>query len=42
MDALFHGGTHDHIGGRVRPQQPEITLSSHGCILVLAIRFAVN
>jgi hypothetical protein len=41
MDASFHGGSNDTIGGRVRPRQPEILLSSHGGNLVLTKRFAV-
>jgi hypothetical protein len=36
MDASFHGGSNDIIGGPVRPRRPEILLSSHGGILVLA------
>jgi hypothetical protein len=39
MDGVFHGGSNDIIGGRVRPKRPEISLSSHGGILVLAKRF---
>jgi hypothetical protein len=27
MDASFHGGSNDTIGGRVRPRRPEILLS---------------
>jgi hypothetical protein len=27
MDASFHGGSNDTIGGRVRPRLPEILLS---------------
>jgi hypothetical protein len=41
MDASFHGGSSDIIGGPVRPRWPEILLSSHGGILVLAKSFAV-
>jgi hypothetical protein len=32
MDAPFHGSFNDTIDGRVRPQRPEISLSSHGGI----------
>jgi hypothetical protein len=39
MDASFHGGSNDTIGGRVRPRRPEILLFSHGGILILATRF---
>ncbi len=38
---LFHGGSIDIISGRVRPRWPEILLSSHSGVLVLATQFAV-
>ncbi len=41
MDASFHGGSNDIIGVPVRPGRPEILLSSHGGILVLAQWFAI-
>jgi endonuclease III-like uncharacterized protein len=39
MDASFHGGSNDTISGRVRPWRPEILLSFHSGILVLAKQF---
>jgi hypothetical protein len=39
VDTSFHGGSNDIIGGRVRLRRPEISLSSHGGILVLDTRF---
>jgi hypothetical protein len=41
MDASFHGGSNDIIGGPVQPWRPEILLSSRGGIIVLAKWFAV-
>jgi hypothetical protein len=41
MDAPFHGRSNDIIGGRVRLRRPEISLSSHGSILVPVTLFTV-
>jgi hypothetical protein len=41
MDASFHGGSNDIIGGPVQPCRPEILLSSRGGIIVLTKWFAV-
>jgi hypothetical protein len=37
MDALFHGGSNDIIGGRVRPKRPEISLSSAASLSCQAV-----
>jgi hypothetical protein len=39
IDLPFHGGSNDTIGSRVQPQWPEILLSFHGSILILALQF---
>jgi hypothetical protein len=41
MDAPFHDGSNDTIGGRVRPWRPKILLSSNASILVLATQLVV-